>query len=440
MTKPHARKTIAVLLRDLARDRRGAALSLVALTAPMAVGAVGAGVEVGSWYMMRRQAQTAADAAALSGAIELAKGGLRAAIEASAVTDARRNGHGGTPNTDVAVTLHPAGVFGATPTVEVTVTRREPTLFASLFRDGPMTIQARAVAAVETNSTACVLALDGVASAAIGSSGTVDLSLDNCIIASNSNSASAIRVTGNAAIKADSLWTVGGISTGSNTDLDLDRPPVTGGWALDDPYAGLPAPNPGACLANNPRLQGTQTISPATHGVICGSLTINAGATVTMAPGTYYIVGGDLQVNGGASLVGQRSPSGDGVTIVLTSRSGGSAVGNVDINGNADVDIAAPTRSGSLYPYPGVAILQDRIATTNGTSRFNGGSDLRITGAVYMPRREVRWAGGNVTTAPGCTQVVARIVTFTGNAQLDDRNCAAAGVRTISPRVARLVS
>lgn len=436
-----SQKGALALLRMLARDRRGAAVSLVALTAPVLVGAVGAGVEVGSWYMMRRQAQTAADAAALSGAIELARGAARTVVEGSALEDARRNGYGGTGNTTVTVRMHPAGTFGASPAVEVLVSRREPMLFASLFRTDGLDIQARAVAAVDVNSTACVLALDGVASAAIGSNGTVDLELENCIVASNSSNDAAIRLTGNATVRADSLWTVGGISASSNSTLDLDRAPVTGGWALADPYAGLRAPSAGACQTNNLRLgRGTHTLSPATHGVLCGGLTLNAGADVTLAPGTYYLVDGDLQVNGGARLFGQRTAAGDGVTIVLTSRAGGASVGNVDVNGNAQVDIAAPTRTASAYPYPGIAILQDRAASTSGSSRLNGGSDLRITGAVYMPRREVRWAGGQVTTSPGCTQIVARIVTFTGNARLDDRNCAAAGVRPVSPRVARLVS
>src|SRR5437899_236043 len=53
------------------RDRRGAVAALVAATMTVLFGFAGLGVDVGIWYTLKRQSQSAADNAAISGAIEL---------------------------------------------------------------------------------------------------------------------------------------------------------------------------------------------------------------------------------------------------------------------------------------------------------------------------------------------------------------------------------
>jgi hypothetical protein len=86
--------------RRLLRDTRGTTLVLVALMITALIGFTGLGVETGLWYAIKRQNQSAADVAALSGAFELLAGqgsGLTATqvypnICGFAQRDATRNG------------------------------------------------------------------------------------------------------------------------------------------------------------------------------------------------------------------------------------------------------------------------------------------------------------------------------------------------------------
>ena len=55
-----------------ARDRRGVVAVAVAVLLPVLVGFAGIGVEVGLWFAVQRQNQSAADAAAISAALEYA--------------------------------------------------------------------------------------------------------------------------------------------------------------------------------------------------------------------------------------------------------------------------------------------------------------------------------------------------------------------------------
>src|SRR6516162_9237126 len=60
-------------LQRLLRDQRGIAAVLVALALTVLIGLVALGVETGLWYAIKRQDQSAADAAAISGAYEIAQ-------------------------------------------------------------------------------------------------------------------------------------------------------------------------------------------------------------------------------------------------------------------------------------------------------------------------------------------------------------------------------
>src|SRR6516162_1212157 len=54
------------------RDRQGAVAVAVAVLLPVLIGLAGIGVEVGLWFAVQRQNQSAADAAAISAALEYA--------------------------------------------------------------------------------------------------------------------------------------------------------------------------------------------------------------------------------------------------------------------------------------------------------------------------------------------------------------------------------
>lgn len=78
--------------KGLWRDRRGVVAILVALALPMMIGLAGLGVETGLWYAMKWQNQSAADAAAMSAALELGNGNGCADYSQMAVYAAKYSG------------------------------------------------------------------------------------------------------------------------------------------------------------------------------------------------------------------------------------------------------------------------------------------------------------------------------------------------------------
>jgi Flp pilus assembly protein TadG len=58
--------------RGLWHDRRGATAVIVAISVPIVLAVAGLGIDVGWWYTIKRQNQSAADAAALSPGYEVA--------------------------------------------------------------------------------------------------------------------------------------------------------------------------------------------------------------------------------------------------------------------------------------------------------------------------------------------------------------------------------
>ena len=420
--------SLLVWLARFSRDRGGSTLVTVAITLPIVIGAVGIGVETGSWYSVRRQLQTAADAAAIAGAYELARHNPTA-IETSAQREADRNGYVDSASAAFVVSTPPSqGAFaGQATAVEVALSNPEALLFARFFLGDAVDIGARAVAAVQMTGSACVLALHETASGAVTNQGSTVVSMPGCIIAANSIDAESITVTGSGQLEAESLWTPGDYYSGGSASMTLAEPAVTHAWPLEDPYEDLDISVPGGCTEHNASYANeTTTISP---GVYCNGMSFGANAVITLQPGTYYVNQGDFRVNAEATVT-CACGAGEGVTIVLTSTGSVNQIGEVRINGGASVTLNAP--SDPSYDYPGILFFQDRLADPGGTNQLNGGADMRLSGAIYFPSQSVEWSGTSDTSAPTCTMIVALQVTFLGNAVLDNSGCEAAGVTPIS--------
>ncbi len=400
-------------------------VTMFAVMLPVLVGIVGLGVESGQWYAGKRGLQTAADAAALSGAFERAHGHPDR-VQASALRDATRNGFVNTlPNT-ITVNNPPAtGAYtGEQKAVEV-ILRAHPTLLLSAIDLRDLTLVARAVAQVQVTGTACVLALDPSASAAISNSGNPTVNMAGCVLAANSDSSSAIDITGSSDLIADSLYTVGDYSSGGSATVNLARDPLTHEFALDDPYANVDIPTISGCDATNASYNNSRVINP---GVYCGGISFGAQANVRLNPGTYYLDGGDFRANAGAVVTCNCSGAGDGVTFVLTSTGSPSQIGTVTINGGANITLNAPPNSS---PFAGILFYQDRRAPTGSTDKFNGGANQSLTGALYFPNQTVEYAGNNSPNAATCTQIIGNQVVFTGNATINNTGCPGAGVQPL---------
>ncbi len=181
-------------------------------------------------------------------------------------------------------------------------------------------------------------------------------------------------------------------------------------------------------------MNGVETLSP---GVYCGGLSFGSQADATLTPGTYYMDQGNFTVNGGAKIRCSCPNATDGVTIVLTSSAGASAIGTVTINGGADIVLRAPTAANETFK--GVLFFQDSRASTSGVNKLNGGSAMTLTGAVYFPKQQIQFNGDNDSQANTCTQIIGRTVEFTGNSKIYNNGCAEAGIEPIKVKGIRLV-
>jgi len=314
------------------------------------------------------------------------------------------------------------------------VSRRASLFFSTFFLRTPPTIEARAVAGVQGNGNACILALDPRASGAVTNSGTTTVTSRNCVIAANSRSNTAIMAGGNSTLIAEAIWTAGGYGQSGNATLTLTDTPHTAMWALADPFlaTSLPA-NPGACKPANAGRVASQSAATLAPGVYCtGGIAIGALAVVTLQPGTYYVLGADFSVAAGASVRCDCWAPGSGVTIVL-------AMGaTATIKPGANVVLQAP--ADSFDPYRGILFYQDRD-TPRMTHRAElvGGPTMALSGALYFPATEVQFSGNNGAAAPQCIAIVARLVRFVGTSTIDASRCAEQGTATASVTGVRLL-
>lgn len=422
-------------LRGYLAGQSGGLLALVGITLPVLIGIGALAVDVGLWYKSHRDYQTAVDAAAIGAAWQRLKG-RGAPIADVAAADAARNRVtvGGTV---VMIVNNPpvAGEHvGRSDAVEVIIGAPEQTLLAGLVLSGGVKQRVRAVAIVDVRGTACVFALDTMASSAVKIWGSTQVEAIGCVIGSNSNASNSIDIGGSSTLKADSLWAVGDVLTGTNAVVTLTRPATTDAWVLDDPYAGLTIPMLSGCTATNMQVSGTETLSPGTY---CGGLDFGSQADATLNPGVYYIDKGDFTVSAQAKIRCNCPNAGDGATIVLTSSGNFGEIGKVTINGGADIILKAPTASNA--PFRGVLFYQDPRATANDVNKFNGGAAMTLTGALYFPRQQLQFNGDNNSSSNNCTQIIGRTVEFTGNSRIYNNGCAQAGIEPIKVKGIRLV-
>jgi hypothetical protein len=428
--------------RQPARDRRGSVAGILAVSATALIGMVALAAEAGVWHMQLRETRTAADLGALAGAAAIERNGDVQAVATTAVT---RNGfatgaHGGRSTVTVSRPPVSGAYAGRSDAVEVVVSQAQNLGLASLVLSAAPTARSRAVAVSAADVRVCVLALDG--GLILGGNSTV--SARRCAIAANS-AARGITVSGNARVRTKDLLTTGACTACDGGDVWTDdtrreRPTVIDHRAnrIADPYAGLQAwtPAPPACRTTpiqfGPSNNRTMTIAPS-EGAICNSLTVNGNETLNLEPGLYYF-------DRGASLDIRGTVRGSGVTIVLTGDTNN--VGTLAINGTATVDLSGPVSS-LIQDHPEareMVFYRDARAANGGPSneaRLNGGSTMRINGAIYMPTTDITVNGNTGASSSTCMPVVGYSLSYSGNGDttVDVSGCANAPVA----RTARLV-
>jgi len=424
-------------------DRRGATGLIFAASAIALFGFFALATEGGLWYLTKREAQSAADAAAFASASALESRGRNPALSAG-MEMAGRNGFAADAQTEVTVSIPPAtGPNINTPgATEVRIQRRQPTYLAGMLLGQPeVLIAARAVAAMVGDGPVCMLSLHGTFTL----TGNSDVRAADCVLASNKRGPSSINVSGSTSITARSLRASGECAGCSDTRRVI--PPTTYSdyqQPVTDPFADLndisyPASCPAGAEAppTNKKNDPPVTVGPMNGGTVywCNSTWSNNG-TVYLRPGTYILYNTSIALHGGNVSCPTCTPGGAGVTFVLTGSSR-DTVGTVDINAQTSFQVNAPGSG----PYAGVVMYRDDLGA-NQVSKINGGAGLNLIGAMYFPTGTLQFSGNSDLTFPTvCRVIVAHTVTFIGNTDiaLTQRDCARALVPVPQVRVARLL-
>jgi len=389
------------MFRSFPTNSSGGVLIYTALALPVLLGATGLSTDVALWYAHKRVIQSAADSAAVAGALEVLRTENGTLIVEAAGRDAVSNGYKAAAGDIMSVNYPPSSGTraGAEDSVEVVIRRPAPTLFSRIFLEGPVTISARAVATAAVMDT-CVWALDPTAGGAVKVSGGAQVSL-GCGMIVNSNDPNALTQSGSGSCLTASRVKVVGNFAGTC----IQPNPMTGVSAIQDPLKSLAPPSHGSCDHHGKTRVGAGESVTLQPGVYCGAIEVVSDGSLSFAPGVYVLDGAGLKFSAQANVVGE------GVSFYLSGNSG--AADNISIQAGAKVSLSATT-SGDLA---GVLFYHDRNSPTNVTHSLTGGSTMDLEGILYFPKQNLNFSGGTSLDS-SASMIIANTVSFTGQSHL----------------------
>ena len=448
-------------VRLFLRGRRGNIAAVTALLLVPLVTMFGVATQSGSWYLMQRAMQNAADSAVIAVATNGGNGGTNYATEGKAIV-ASYGFTDGTGNVHVTVpaptTYAGTGICATTSCYEVKVTNIAPLyLLQFIGYTGNATtssgsrgqsLTAGALATTLTvNNPICLIALgtgdvingDGINSSSIA-----------CNIFSNGNSP---HCNGHALTEGGWSDSVGPPQGQSNKSCGESAAGVAQQHgnltAISDPYQAVLAANPpagnpcskyypdsnsnwstngGVSAIGDPSWDGTTKFS-------CGDVKLTGNVTLTSASTVLVIENGQLDL-GNFTL---KTASGAGLTIIFTSPNPASAAytsGGTPssfISGNGTLDIAAPT-SGT---WSGLAILQNKNLPLQSITYTGNSPTFKITGVIDAPAVSLLAKGAVNKSSNGysCFTLVVHDMTIKGTGDLfyvnPQAQCPQAGVSQI---------
>jgi Flp pilus assembly protein TadG len=416
-------------------------------------GFVALGIDTEALFHAKRQAQAAADAAAVAAAEEYSNG--PASEYTAAVAMAKMNGF------DNSLAVNPATVSVATPStgnyanttgyLQVTVSQPISTFFARVVtHQSTVTVSARAVAGAGQGAPTCIC-LTGTSGTDLFLSNGSKLNPSGCGTTVDSNSSSggypspmssgpAVYLTGGSSLGGISIGSVASNwDTGSNVSngasIASGTKVVQGlGAGCSPPMPVTPTYTAASCTADPLSTYGnggsSYSIGPGgasptitqSGSVVCyNNLTIGAnGDKVNLNPGIYVINGGSLHFESGANNAS--NTGGSGVVFYLKGNA------SLTIDNGANVNLTAPT-SGT---YAGIVVYQD-AADTQPLS-IQGGSNTSFNGAIYAPNSNVNLGNGSSNAISA--DLLAKTLTMTGGGTLS--STALSNFGTLGTSVAKL--
>jgi hypothetical protein len=271
----------------------GQSIVLVAVALTVLIGILGLAVDMGYLRYVRRELQTAADAAAYAGAMDITYGTVSTAGQAAASENGFPNGANGVTVTINNPPQHGPYSGASYPTyVEAIVTQTTvPTFFSRIFGVSNVTLSASSVAAGGNN---CIYGLDST-------SGHTTLALNaavvdsTCGVVDNANLGGGLFGFGVGLLCAPSVQVKGTDNLFGGTCGSGFRParPVKITTAAPDPFASLNPPfvsnPPPTCLVNNNiDTVATDGVTISQVPVFCGGTVITGRQNITVTPGTYW--------------------------------------------------------------------------------------------------------------------------------------------------------
>jgi Flp pilus assembly protein TadG len=150
-------------LRGRFREERGSVLVITAVSMVALLGMTALVVDVASWYQVKRQAQNAADAAALAGAADLPNSA------STATTDAQTYGNKNMNCTSCTTVTTPYG--GNSSEIQATVTTTAPSFFGHLFGITSAAVTQKAIAKAPAPSVSGPIFADSTSCSAVSFTG-----------------------------------------------------------------------------------------------------------------------------------------------------------------------------------------------------------------------------------------------------------------------------
>jgi Flp pilus assembly protein TadG len=390
-------------------------------------------------WVKQRQAQNAADFAAIAGANDLRAGKTDPQILATVKTVAGDNGASvQTAEYTHLINVGAAGqlsvpyptasivgsqLSGLAPAdangVKVVAIRSWTPFLPALW--GGSTANAGASGAARFNRAGSLCALCAIStttSPALSlTSGTV-LNVPQGSVVSNDganvlNGASLVLADPNATISYSGGVTVSSNSTASPTPVTQPKP-------IDDPYKNLTDPTvPSGTPLPDPNVKNsTKSISPGFYESLSVSGPPSQSTELHLQPGTYYVNG--TVKNGiwtGVDCGSNASMTGTGVTIILLNRAGITQGSGCTLNLTAPAACAIGTAWNSCattaIPYPGMLIYA--VRTNTATIGLYSGTTTTLDGSIYAMAGNLNMKSGSTSTTIMKTMVVVGTATFESN-------------------------
>ena len=378
------------------------------------IGFAALGIQLTMLFAQQRRMQAAADAAVVAAA----RPGLTAdqsTTEAVALagTYGFRNGEN---TAKVTFTSPPTvGSYGA-GAGEVRIERTFQPGLLSLFSKAPIKITVSSIAAQQSLSAGCLLALNSTAEKSVFLGPGASVINASCEMAVNSaflktTTSGALYVSNNGNILGP-MYVVGGVYIQNNTNLFGTPQVINSGIPVNDPYKLVKLPNSsGNCKSGV--VNGTQTLDP---GYYCNGITVSNNSTLTLrGPGVYFI-DGNFSIGGRSTIT-----STGGVTIFLNTAS------SFTVANRSTIRLTAPLSGDTA----GLVFMSPlRTATPAPIFDIGNNSIFTIEGAVYLPGWTINISGQVDTSGANCTQLIADKIQFLANLTIK-ADCGGTAVKPI---------